>query len=185
MARTASRSDPRAVRRITGSPWSRSRTARSSSSPSISGMEKSVTTASARSTSSRASGPELARSGSQPRPWTSSFRAASTERASSTSSTRGMTLPRGGPGQPHPHLGALAGLALVAQRPAVLGDDRARQHHPQAGALLPRREERGADAPKGLGGHAAAGVADHDLGPLLRRPHLHRHLPAGRGGLDG
>ena len=93
MARTASRSEPCAVSRITGRLSSRSRTARSSSIPSISGIEKSVTTASARSTSSSASAPERATSGSQPRPWTSSFSAARTDGSSSTSSTRGIAVP--------------------------------------------------------------------------------------------
>src|SRR4051812_12544492 len=107
--------------------------------------------------------PEPAVTTSWPPDLSSSLRAKSSEGSSSTTSTRAIAAPLRLRFGQHDVCGrALAGLALVVERAAVLRDGRAHQRDAQAIAVIAGSEEGRADALRRLARHAGPGVADDD-----------------------
>src|SRR5216684_4771387 len=163
MARTAMRSEPCAVSRMTGNDASRSPIDLSSCTPSISGMAKSVTTASTPSRCSSASLPDLASTASWRRDWTNSFKAKSIAGSSSTRSRRAIASPwqerkrsRGGRAQ--------ALCAGVRQLAAMLDEGGPGHRHAQPRALLAGGEEGRPHALEHVRRHPAPRVAHVDRG---------------------
>src|SRR5215470_17651876 len=80
--------------------------------------------------------------------------------------------------------GSVPGRAFEAQVAAVVNDDAARQHDPEAGAVGAGGEKRSADARQHLGSDAGAAVGDDDLGAVVALPDVELDTRAGRAGLD-
>src|SRR5256712_11072571 len=146
---------------MTGSDSSRSRMACTSCTPSISGIEWSVITASTPSTGESAPAPVRARRASCLTFPASRCKAKSIAGSSSTKSRRAIASPRNG--QDSGSRGSPALRTAVLERSSVLHDRTACQRLAESRYFVPGGEEGRADLLQHLRQHSASGVANGDL----------------------